>query len=161
MTDQTQLFTDTRLHDELLGLARIWHKSEIVAAVVALWPDECRPLFPARFTDPATSQNAAIRHASPDPSRFRRHSIKHLVLVEFRNSDLTALDAARAATGQNDPLRTETARKRVAELADAGLIETTGRTRRAEGSPDESNVLTITAAGIHALDQCERFGWSR
>lgn len=160
----TDTATDHDLVMGLLDLADVHGSLRVLAQARALWPDDHPlPSHPARHDDPQTSQDAAVRHASTDVGRFTARSVKAAVLNEIARSvdGLTALDAARRATGSNDPLRTETARKRVAELAYAGLIVATGRTERAAGSPDESIVWYVTVKGAHAVNLLKRNGWSK
>lgn len=167
----TTLFTDERLNLRLRDLAAEWSPTEIIEAVVATWPDLLsRESYPARIDDRQTSQDAAARHRTRDVSRFRQGSVIANVLESFVSfrvggtdyfTPLTALTVARIASGCDTTLSTETARKRVSELVKAGYLRDTGSTSKSEGSPDESTLWTITHAGMQALDNLRRTGWSK
>lgn len=160
------LFSDERLDAELTAIAAKWSPVEVTEAVAHLWPDLLsRESYPARIDDRQTSQDAAKRHANRDVAKFRRNSAAARVLIVFAIGPtpcaMTALDAARLASGENNPLSTETARKRVAELVQAGFLRDTGMTRCSAGSRDLATVWEVTAAGVRAFFNLERTGWSK
>lgn len=110
--------------------------------------------FPARVTDPETSQTSAARYATDDVRKLRTGTAKHRMLVCFVEP-LTALQAATACAAflgtPGSIMAVETHRKRAAELHAAGYITDTTERRRNVGSPDESIVWVITDAGRAAL----------
>jgi len=154
-----------RCGQHLLELTDTFPPSLIVLVVKQLWPEIFDPQrsdsFPARAHDPSTSQLAAVRHAKRDVSKFRYRSTAARVLFVLANRDMTALDAAREASGKNTPISTETARKRVSELAQAGFIHNSGRRERSAGSPDEAIVWRCSGSGRVAVDLLRQTGWSK
>ena len=158
---QQSLIPDEHLTRTLGDLAADYSPMEVVEAVRHLWHDLLDPSStPARLTDRQTSQDAAARHSTHDVTQFKRGSIAHKVLSAFvwRGYPCTALHAARLASNSDDTVRTETARKRVAELERAGYIVQAGVTTE-EGS--DRTLYRPTDAGVTAVAHADSTGWAR
>lgn len=136
---------------------------------------ECARLFhvlpstPSRASDRDTSVASGNRKASRDVGRFDVTSVKFRVLLYITQQPRTALEAAQRHVDQfygetsspSAAMRIETARKRVSDLARAGLIEDSGERRKNEGSPDESVVWRVTEQGHRAMNWLASTGWSK
>ena len=119
--------------------------------------------FPARPSDPGTSDAAASRKSTTDVGRFSARSQQARLLGSIAERPRTAQGAAISLDGNSTTYvsRLEGARRRVSDLLRAGYVADSGRRRKNPGSPDESIVWEITPAGRIALVNLEADGWSK
>lgn len=124
--------------------------------------------FPARSSDPGTSDLAASRHSTTDVGRFTDKSLQARMLREIARRPNTAYLAAVQCVPTdafNDARkwmqRVETARKRASDLLRAGYVADSGRTRENPGADTPSVVLEVTPAGRIAIVKLDADGVSK
>jgi hypothetical protein len=120
--------------------------------------------FPARATDPSTSQASGERNATPDVGRFSNRARQARLLEAFgdHNDGLTHFEAATLVLGEGEfHTRLDGCRRRCSDLRQAGYIVDSGMRRKNPGSPDDSIVWVITDQGRQALVNLHSTGWSR
>lgn len=123
-------------------------------------PMNAVPSAPARRTDPETSHLASPRER--DLSRFGSNSRQAKMLAAFHTSDLTAQQAAFRVVGIHaTPSALDGCRRRCSDLLAAGLIFDSGKRAKNPGSDELSIVWSVTLAGVKALANLGRTGWSK
>lgn len=114
----------------------------------------------SRNTDPDTARRAGERNRG-NVARFRSDSRKAAVLRALAQSPMTAQQVAIHVLGSEARLSAlEGCRRRVSDLKRAGFVVDSGDRARNDGSPDESEVLRVTATGQQAIRNLDATGWS-
>ncbi len=152
-------YIDTTLKD----LADVYGADRVLAHARVLF-DAPVPSSPSRASDPATSHTSGNQRATRDVGRFSNDSLHGKLLAWFESAGidgLTALEAALRVVQHGALHRTESARKRVSELARAGYLFDSGTTRPNPGSDEQAVVWRISLTGQAAFAAMQRNGWTR
>lgn len=123
--------------------------------------DEPIPSAPARNGHPDTSHAAADRVSVPDVRRFSARSRQAQLLAAVADQPMTAQEAAIKVLGLYGSVsRLEGCRRRMSDLAAAGMIVDSMQRRANIGSPDPAIVWEVTEYGRRVLDRLDTDGWS-
>ncbi len=149
------------LDNTIADLVNDYGYHTVLASVTRWAPARKVPSAPARSTDPETSHLAA-EPGVPDVGRFSGKSRQARLLAVFNGQPLTDQQATVRVIGAAAvPSAFDGCRRRCSDLRAAGYIADSGRRRKNPGSDDDSIVWQITIAGKQALDNLDKYGWSR